>query len=91
MLLSLLLLQAAAQPDIEVGIRARARSVEIERKGETSLSVTAEPDGGSRVESRVTPKANARTKLRNIEVDIRGAASIAAPGGNERGETSRPQ
>src|SRR5687767_13453275 len=98
MLLSLILLQAAAAspvtqlPDLELDIRARARSVEIEQKGEATLEVTAEPDAGSRVEARVVPKAAGRTKLRNVQVDIHAEARIG-----ERieitteAETSQPQ
>jgi len=59
MLLTLFFLQAATQaapgagslPDIGLEIRARARSVEIERKGEATLQVHAEPDAGSRLVS----------------------------------------
>ena len=82
MLLSLMLLQAAvaspplALPDIELNVRGRARSVEIEQKGEATLEVTAEPDAGSQVEVRVAPKAAGRTKLRNVEVDIQAEARI---------------
>ena len=82
MLAFMALLQAAAGPalpDIELTVRARAKSVEIERKGEASLEVRAEPDAGSRVEARVEPKADGRTRLRNVEVDVRAAASIADP------------
>jgi hypothetical protein len=93
MLTLLALLQAAsAQPDIELNIRARARSVEIERKGEAKLEVRAEPDAGSRVEARVEPKAEGRTSLRNVEVNIRAAASIADPQQiRVEAETSTPQ
>jgi SH3-like domain-containing protein len=81
MLTLLALLQAAAaQPDIELNIRARAKSVEIQQKGEAKLEVRAEPDAGSRVEARVEPKAEGRTKLRNVEVNIRAQASVADPG-----------
>ena len=83
MLLTLLLLQAAsvdpavgAKPDIELDFRAHARSVEIEQKGEAKLRVSAAPDGGSRVETNVTPKANGRTRLRDVDVTLHGEARI---------------
>ena len=82
MLLSLILLQAAAAPaspplpDIELNVRARARSVEIEQKGQATLEMTAEPDAGSRVEARVAPKAAGKTRLRNVQVDIHAEARI---------------
>jgi hypothetical protein len=79
MLSLLILLQAMSaepRPDIELDIRARARSVQIEQKGEARLELRAEPDAGSRVEARVTPKAAGRTKLRNVDVAIHGEARI---------------
>lgn len=80
-MLFFLLLQsvAAAAPDIEIGITARARSVEIERKGQASLRVTASPDGGSVVEAEALPPAGGRTSLRNVRVQVHGEARIAAP------------
>jgi hypothetical protein len=76
MIISLLLLQAAAQqaPDIELNVRARARSVEIEQKGEAKLEVRG--GEGSRVEARVAPKAEGRTRLRNVTVDVRAEARL---------------
>ena len=90
MLLPVLLLQAAAQPsaplpDIELNIRARARSVEIEQKGEAKLRVAAEPDAGSLADVRVAPEAAGRTKLRNVDVNVRAEARIGE-GGQIRAE-----
>ena len=81
MLSALILLQAvaaapSAKPDIELDIRARARSVTIEQKGDARLEIRAEPDAGSRVEARVTPRAEGRTELRNVTVAIHGEARI---------------
>ena len=83
MLVSLLLLQiagidpaAGAKPDIELNVRAHARSVEIEQKGEARLEASAAPDAGSKVETNVTPKANGRTRLRNVDVTVHGEARI---------------
>ena len=99
-MLMLLLLQAAAPspalPDIELNIRARARSVEIEQKGEARLELRAEPDAGSVVEARVTPVAEGRTSLRNVEVNVQAGARIAGPDGasaeiNATAETAQPQ
>ena len=97
MLGALLLLQAAAAnpqalPDIELNVRARARSVEIENKGEAKLDVRAEPDAGSQVEVRVEPLPEGRTSLRNVEVNIRAEARLGE--GVEvdaSAETERPQ
>ena len=98
MLLSLILLQAAAvspspaPADIELNVRARARSVASEQKGEATLAVTAEPDAGSRVEARVAPKAAGRTSLRNVQVDIHAEARIGDGVEIEAAaETSQPQ
>jgi hypothetical protein len=73
----LFLVQAAAaqQPDIELHIQARARSVEIRQKGEAKLEVRGE-GAGHRVEARVEPKAEGHTQLRNVTVDIRAQASV---------------
>ncbi|TFI58356.1 hypothetical protein E2493_10235 [Sphingomonas parva] len=79
MLITLFLLQAASaeiKPDIELNIHARAKSVEIQQKGQATLRVSAEPDAGSAVEATVTPEANGRTQLRNVTVDVRGAARL---------------
>lgn len=91
-MLSFLLLLQAAQPapDIELNIRARARSVEIERKGEASLEVRGAD--GRIVETRVTPPAEGRTKLRNVTVDVRAAASVGrAPEITVEAETGTPE
>ena len=89
----LLALQAAAAPpDIELNVRATARSVKIERKGETKLEVRAGPDAGSRTETRVTPPAEGRTELSNVTVELRAEARIGERGENPpEPETSTPQ
>ena len=95
MLLALLLFQATAAetpPDIELNIRARARSVEIERKGEAKLEVRAEPEGGSRAETRVEPLPEGRTSLRNVEVNVRAEARLNGTAKVEvEAETAPPQ
>jgi hypothetical protein len=80
-MLLLLLLQASApaSPDIELRIHARAKSVTIEQKGEARAQVHADPDAGSRVETVILPKAEGKTNLRNITVDIDAHANIADP------------
>ena len=75
----ILLLQAMQQPDIELRIGARVKSVKIEQRGDATLEVRAEPDAGSRVEARVEPKPAGKTDLRNVEVNVRAQASIADP------------
>jgi hypothetical protein len=73
----ILLLQAAAAqaPDIELNLHARAKSVRIERKGEARLEVRGEGPG-NRVEVKVEPKAEGRTELNNVTVDVHAEASI---------------
>ncbi|MFN3388117.1 MAG: hypothetical protein ACK40O_04245 [Allosphingosinicella sp.] len=93
MLLYLLLQSAAAPPpDIQLDIDLKARSVEIERRGEAALTVRAEPDGGSAVEAATAPAPEGRRKLRNVRVKVRGEARIAPPAQiGEAGETPAPQ
>lgn len=80
MLIAMLLAQAVAAPapDIEIGARVRARSLTIERKGEASLTLHTEPDGGNIVEVEA-PEANGRRTIRNVVVDVRAEARIADP------------
>ena len=92
LLLALLLQTSVPPPDISLGVRVRARSVEIQRKGNAQLKVVAKPDGGSSVATRVEPRGSGRTKLRNVAVDIRGEARLARPATPERGtETRQPE
>jgi hypothetical protein len=96
MLLFLLLQAAAAEPaglpDIELNVRARVRSVEIERKGEAKLEVRAEPDAGSLVRAEATPKAEGRTKLNNVDVNVRAEVRLGDPSESRTGaETTAPQ
>jgi hypothetical protein len=76
MILLFLLQAAAAQvPDIELNLSARARSVTIEQKGEAKLEVRG--DGpGNRVDVKVEPKAEGRTELRDVTVDVHAEASV---------------
>ena len=76
-MIHLILLQAAAAqaPDIELNLSLRARSVTIEKKGEARLEVRDEGPG-NRVDVKVEPKAEGRTELRNVTVDVRAQASV---------------
>lgn len=76
MIAALLLLQTA--PDLELRATVRARSVEIERAGEASLTVRAEPDAGSLVDVRA-PRADGRRTLRDFRADVAAEARIADP------------
>ena len=89
----LLAMQAASPPpDVELNVRATARSVKIEQKGEAKLEVRAGPDAGSRTETRVTPPADGKTELRNVTVELHAEARIGGSGENPpEGETSTPQ
>jgi hypothetical protein len=76
MLLLLLFQAAAAQaPDIELNVHARIKSLKIERNGEARLEVEGEGPG-NRVDVNVEPKAQGRTQLRNVTVDIHAEASV---------------
>jgi hypothetical protein len=95
-MIMLLLAQAAASgtqaPDIELNIRATARSVRIERKGEAKLEVRGGPDAGGQTQTTVTPPSQGATTLRNVTVEVRAQASIGDPAQNRAGgETSTPQ
>ena len=72
----LILLQAAAQaPDIELNLKARAQSVTIQQKGEARLEVRGEGPG-NRVDVKIEPKAQGRTELRDVTVDVHAEASV---------------
>jgi hypothetical protein len=89
-LLATLLQAAAAAPDIELNINARARSVTIERKGEAKLEVSG--GEGGKVDVRVEPEAAGRTTLRNVTVEVRAQASVGtSPQIGVRAETTTPQ
>ncbi|HMJ93358.1 MAG TPA: hypothetical protein VK472_04590 [Allosphingosinicella sp.] len=94
MLFLLILLQATASatpPDIELNIHATARSVKIERKGETKLEVRAGPDAGSESRTEIRPPSGGSTDLKDVTVDIHAEARIADPGQNRsEAETSGP-
>ena len=76
MILVILLQAAATQaPDIELNLSLRARSVTIEQKGEARFEVRGEGPG-NRVDVKVEPKAQGRTELRNVTVDVHAQASV---------------
>jgi hypothetical protein len=88
-----ILLQAAAAPppDIELNFSARARSVTIERKGEAKLEVRGQGPG-NRVDVKIEPKAEGRTELRNVTVDVHAEASVEEGVKIDAGaETGTPQ
>lgn len=92
MILLLFLVQAAAQaaPDLELGVRIRARSVTIEKQGEAKLEVTTSPDGGNVVDVRA-PKASGRRELRNVEVNLRAEARIGDPAQALQNNAEQPE
>jgi uncharacterized protein (DUF58 family) len=93
MLPLLALLQAAAPapaPDIELNVHLKAKSVTIEQQGEARLTVHAEPDAGSRVETNVEPKPEGRRELRNVNVTIHAQASLADPAQNRTDSETPP-
>lgn len=87
-MLMLLLAQAATFPDIELDARVRARSLTIERQGDASLTLRADPDGGT-VVNVDAPKADGRKTIRNLDVTVHAKASIAGPQQN-RAATETP-
>lgn len=91
--LFLIAMQASAPaPDIELNVRATARSVKIERKGETKLEARAGPDAGSRTETRVIPPAEGKTELTNVTFELHAEARIGESRENPpEAETSTPQ
>ena len=93
MLIALAILQAAATqaPDIELDVRARFKSLKIERKGEARLEVRGEGPG-NRVEAKIEPKAQGRTELRNVRIDVHAEASVTDPAQiRVEAETGAPQ
>lgn len=91
LLLALIAVQATPPPDIEVNVHATVREVRIERRGETSLQVHAEPDANSHV-TVAAPPAGRNMRARNATVDVRAEARIADPAANPRPpETTAPQ
>lgn len=89
-MLLFLFLQAAQAPDIELNANVRARSITIEKKGDASLTVTTEPDGGNVVDVQA-PKANGAKTIRNAEVTIRAEARIADPAQSLQEKSDRPE
>ena len=91
MMLLLILAQAAAPaPDIQLNATIRAKSVTIEKKGDASLTVTTDPDGGNLVDVRA-PKANGRKKLRNVEVKVDAQARIGDPAAPSQNNQAQPE
>lgn len=103
--LALFLLQAAAAappaapdlvlPDIAINARVQARSLTIERQGDTRLTLRTAPDGGNVVDVRA-PRADGRRTIRNPTVTVNAEARIADPGQNittvaGASETSAPE
>lgn len=80
MLLLLLALQAATSlPTIELTARVEAREVVVERRGQASLTVRAEPDAGSRVEVVERPEGRGQRVIRNYRADLDARAVVADP------------
>ena len=74
----LLIAQAAAAaqaPDIELNLHARIKSLKIEQRGEARLEVQGEGPG-NRVDVKVEPKAEGRSELSNVTVDVHAEASV---------------
>lgn len=92
MLVSLLLLQAAAQmPDLELRANVRARSLTIHKQGDAKLAIRTSPEGADVVDVRA-PKANGRKTIRDINVHVRAEAKIGkSQQGRVEGETSQPE
>lgn len=87
MLMLFLLQAAAAQPDIQLGVRLTADKVRVEQRGVARLETRASLDGGSSVSSSATPAGGSR-ELRNVVVEVDAAARIGptaeTPGASPR-------
>lgn len=68
------LLQSIASPDIEFRADVRAKSVTVERRGDATLEVRADPDGGSMVKVDAPP---ASSTLRNVTIVVDAKAVLA--------------
>lgn len=98
MLIAMILFQAASpaaapagQPDIELQARVRARSLTIQKRGDASLTIHTDPDGGDNLVEVQAPKANGRKTIRNVDITLRAEANIADPAQNRLAlETTRP-
>ena len=75
MLLLILFQATAPQPDIQLHATVDVQSVRIEKKGDASLGVRANPDGGSWVKVQA-PKASGAKTLRNVRVTVDAEARI---------------
>ena len=92
LLAALLAAQPASPPppDIELNVRATVREVRVRQRGETSLTVHASPDGGSRAAAQ-RPAGDREMRRRNAAVNIHAEARIAEPAANlPAPETSPP-
>ena len=89
-MLFLILLQAAAQPDLQLGVRLTAERVTIEKKGEASLEVTSSPEGKNLVAVEA-PEANGKRTLRGVRVSVGAEARIADPVSGSRETASTPR
>ena len=77
--LLLALVQGAAPPaDIEFNATLRARSLVIEKKGETRLTVRTAPQGANVIDIQA-PRADGRVRIPNPVVTVRVEARIADP------------
>jgi predicted secreted protein len=77
MILTILLLQAAAAaPDLQLSVRARAKSVKIEQRGTSYLRLTTSPDGGNIIDVQAPPVDR---NASNVTVTVDAQARIASP------------
>jgi hypothetical protein len=74
---------AAAQPDIELDIRATARRIVVENKGEVDLTLRTSLNGregeNNLIDVRAPDLPQGRRELDNVEVRVRAEARIPAP------------
>jgi hypothetical protein len=68
---------AVILPDIQLHAEVRAKSVAIERKGETKLTVNADPLAAQNV-TVVAPR-DGSTRLTNVKVTVDASVTIADP------------
>ena len=72
---------SATAPTIEIRARVRADRIRVEREGEASLSVHAEPLLDRRIEVDRSKPVPGATTVRNVEVTLDAAVTVDPNGG----------
>lgn len=89
-MLFLLALQAATLPDVSLHATLTARTVTIEKHGQATLEVHADPDAGSLVKVEA-PRANGAKTMRNLSVAVDAEARIGNGGEKQATRDEAPR